>query len=56
MARQISTARALPHGEQDVTTMRKRGGACPWKLRARGVVEEVRQAREIQGLPAHRRL
>lgn len=49
MARQILAARALPDGAKDVIVMRKRVGACLWKLRAKGIVEEVPQAGEYKG-------
>ena len=49
MARQIIAARDLPSAPKDVTVMRKRVGACLWKLRLKGMVTEVPQAGEYKG-------
>ncbi len=49
IARQIITARDLPSAPKDVTVMRKRVGACLWKLRDRGMVVEVPQEGDYKG-------
>jgi hypothetical protein len=49
IARNIIAARALPDGAKDVIRMRKRVGACLWKLRAKGMVAEVPQAGDYKG-------
>jgi hypothetical protein len=49
IARKIIASRALPDGAKDVTIMRKRVGACLYKLRAKGWVEEVPQSGDYKG-------
>lgn len=49
IARKIIAARALPDDGKTVTMLRKRVGAALWKLRARGIVEEVPQPGEYKG-------
>jgi hypothetical protein len=49
IARQIVAARALPEDAKTVTMMRKRVGAALWKLRAKGMVEEVPRAGDYKG-------
>lgn len=47
IAEQIVAARALAPAM--TTAIRKRVGACLWKLKAKGVVEEIPQAGEYKG-------
>ncbi len=49
IARKIIAARALTEDAKTVTMMRKRVGACLWKLRDKGMVEDVPQAGDYKG-------
>lgn len=49
IARKIIAARALPDDAKTVSMMRKRVGAALWKLRAKGMVQEVAQVGEYKG-------
>lgn len=49
IARHILASRALPDGADNVIIMRKRVGACLWKLRAKGWVQEVPLAGDYKG-------
>ena len=49
IARQVIAARKLPDDPATVTMMRKRAGAALWKLKAKGIVEEVAQVGDYKG-------
>jgi hypothetical protein len=49
IARQVITVRGLPDEPQMVTMIRKRVGAALWKLKMRGIAEEVAQVGEYKG-------
>lgn len=49
IARKIIAGRGLPEEGKTVTLLRKRVGACLWKLRSKGMVEEVPQAGDYKG-------
>jgi len=49
IARKIVAARALPDDAKTVSMLRKRVGACLWKLKARGYVSEFNQPGDYKG-------
>jgi hypothetical protein len=49
IARQVIVTRKLAEDPATVTMMRKRAGAALWKLKARGVVEDVPQEGDYKG-------